>query len=134
MLNKLFKDRTIGFYLCLGAAVIALISSIIFIAVDYGDITFSTVAFVLMLIGALSTVAVIFTDFKFVTIIPVLFYSIALGVHVYTVVPSLTDLFTGVVFYGGNQGIAIAFTIIFAIATIAAIASSFMAQKKTEAI
>ena len=50
-----FKNRTIGFYIGLAAAVIALVGAVLYIATDASDRTFTAVGFALMLAGPLQS-------------------------------------------------------------------------------
>lgn len=142
-IKKAFKDRTIGFYIGLGAAAVAFITGIVFIiirAVDADEAFFlkSNDAFlfttiILLIVGALSQGLVVFTDFKFAPMIPVVFYSLALGSYAYCAMFQLADLFTGISFFGGSVGFAITFLVIFALCGIAAIYACFTDQKQLDA-
>lgn len=132
-LKNIFKDRTIAFYIGLGAAAAALIADILYIGLDYGDVTFSIATFAFVLIGALSEIAVVLLGWDFLILIPVVLCSIGFGIFVYTVIPSITDLFTQVNFYGGNQTLAIAFFVIFLITTLCSIVTVFFNQKSNKA-
>lgn len=125
-----FKDRTIGFWIGLGAAALAIVSSILFIALDYGDKSFSVQAFALMLVGGLTYAAVMFTNFKTVALIPAIFYVIGFGYSLDYTLPPLSDVWNGVNFIGGNAFMGLAFCIIFLICTILGIVTNFMNTKK----
>lgn len=137
MLSKLYekfvKDRTVGYWLALGAAIALLITDIIFIATDFGDRTFSLVTFLLILAGVAIEIVYVVLDMKVLDFLPVLScvcYGVALGQHWNLGLATLSDVWNGVVFVGGNSTAALAFGIVFAVCTVAAIVSCFLKQKK----
>lgn len=124
-----FKDRTIGFWIGLGTAALAIISSVLYIAVDFGDKSFSIQAFVVMLIGGLSFALVMFTNFKTAALIPAVLYVIGFAFALDYTLPPLSDVWNGVNFIGGNATAGLSFTIIFLVCTVLSIVSNFMKQK-----
>lgn len=134
-MEKYVKNKTVGFWLGLGAACAMLVADILLIALDYGDITFSAITFSLIIVGAAIEIAYCFLDYKFLDFMPLLAcacFGIALGAHWYLGLESLSDLWNGVNFIGGNQQAALGFGIVFAIGTVASIVSCFMNQKKNK--
>ena len=111
--EKFVKDRTVAYWLALAAAAVMLITDIIFIATDLGDRTFSLVTFFLVLLGVIIEVVYAVLDISFLDFLP-----------------TLSDVWNGVIFVGGNPQAALAFGIIFLIGTITALVSCFMKQKK----
>lgn len=133
ILKKFFGNRTFGFWLGLGVSLIALIADIAYVTAAKGDRNYSQTSFILILVGAILELAVVFTPFDFAILFPAILFSVGLGIHVYTIIPSLTDLFTKVNFYGGNQTFAIAFAVIFVICTLGAVVATFLNQRKKAA-
>lgn len=127
-----FKQRTVGYYLGLAAAVLAIISSILLVAVDYGDKSCSMIGFALMLVGGISFVAVMFLDIKILTVIPGIFYVMGFAFELDATLPPLSDVWNGVNFIGGNAYAGLAFTIIFFISAVLSIVSNFMEHRKVE--
>lgn len=127
-----FTNRSLGFYFGLVASFVFLIADIAFIIIvgGSGDRTFNNLTFVCILLGVLSEVLVILTDFKFTPLLPVIFYSVGLGKHIYEAAFPVADYFTGVKFFGGNFIWAISFGAIFFICTIITVISCFMDQRK----
>ena len=125
--NKLASKGVPGivaYALCL----VSLIVDIVFIAVDVGDVTFSTGCFVCVLVGSLIGLADLFTDKTagvFLLVASMLF-SAGLAFHLYAGLPSLSDLMNNVNFIGGNQAAAIGFGIVFIVVTLALIVINFM--------
>lgn len=128
--NKLIGGRAIGFYLALGSAILMLLSDIVFAIVDAGDKTFSIVTFVLILLGVAIEIAHVFLDFDFFSILSCVCYGIAFGMHLYVGLPSVSDIWNGVVFNGGNAMVAIIFSILFFIGTVVTIVSCFIERDK----
>ncbi|MDF2609834.1 MAG: Uncharacterized protein K0R92_1308 [Lachnospiraceae bacterium] len=127
-----FANRTIGFYIGVLVAVVMLIADVAFTFVGKsGDRTFHNITFVFILLGVLSEVLVILTDFVIAPLICVIFYSVALGKHLYQAAFPLADYFTGVKFFGGNVTLAVGFGAVFFICTLAMVVSCFMNQRKT---
>ena len=110
--------------LIVGGAV-ALIGSILYIALDGSDKTFSVIAFVLGLLGAASTLLGLITDFKFSPLIPAVLYSAACALVLRVAVPSLSDVWNKVNFIGGNAVLGMTFAAVYLIAAIAAVIACF---------
>lgn len=127
-----FKERTIGFWIGLVAAAIAIISAIIYIAMCNADKFFSPVAFAMMLVGGLSFAAVMFTNFRTAVIIPGIFYVIGFGYALDFTLPPLSDVWNNVVFtsIGSKPMMLLAFSIIFFVCALLGIVTNFMKQKK----
>ena len=53
LFKNAFKDRTVGFYVTLSAAIIAFIGALLYLITDGTDRTFSLGAFLFVLIGAI---------------------------------------------------------------------------------
>lgn len=131
--QKYVKNKTVGFWLGLGAAVALLLTDILFIALDFGDNTFSIVTFALILVGAAIEIAYFFLDFKFLDFLPLaacLCFGVAIGQHWQLGLETLSDVWNGVNFIGGNYRMAVGFGIVFVLGTITAIVSCFLGQRK----
>ena len=127
---RFFKNRTVGFWIGLAAAFLMLIADIIFIITDYSDRTFSMVTFILILIGVAGEVLIIVKDFKFAPLLPSICFGVAMSIHFYVGLPTLSDVMNGVNFIGGDPNAVIMFGVVFLIGTFFAIASCFMKQSK----
>ncbi|MCH5162048.1 MAG: hypothetical protein J1G38_00985 [Clostridiales bacterium] len=132
--KKPFERRTVGFWIGLGAAVLAVISAIIYVAVCSGDKFFSGTAFAMMLVGGLLFAAVLFTNFRTAVFLPVLFYVIGFGMALDYTLPPFSDVMNGVVFIsiGSEPKTLLAFTIIFLVCVVFGIVSNFMNMKKVD--
>lgn len=126
-----FRNRTIGFYIGLAAALIALIGAILFVAIDGSDRTFTAAGFALMLVGALAEVVVIFADLKFVPFVSTALYIGGFALTINAALPSISDVWNGVNFIGGNATLGIIFSVTFFISALAGIVACFMSERKS---
>lgn len=129
---KIFKNRSLGFWIGLFASVLMLISNIAFIIYDDGDRTFSYLTFTLILVGVLSELLVIFKNYSFAPILPPVFFGGGLAIHLYLGLPTLSDVVNGVNFIGGDPTAVIAFGVPFILGTVIAIVASFMDHELKE--
>ncbi len=81
-----------------------------------------------MIVGALSFLLVAFFDFKFLTLIPCLLYIAGFCLSLQATLPSLSDVWNGVNFIGGNGLVSLPFTVCFGVSAILSIVSCFMKQ------
>lgn len=116
----------------LASAVTAILASIVFIATDSGDRTFSILTFVFALTAAVVQLASVFLNFDFLAILPPWLYGVAVGIHIYTGIPTVTDIFTNVNFYGGNAWAVFTFGGIFLVCGVSAIVNCFLEQNKVK--
>lgn len=137
MLSKLYakfvKGRTIGYWLALGVAVVMLVADIVFLATDKGDRTFSFVTFLFILAGVAVEIVYVVADIRALDFLPAvscICYGVALGQHWNLGLATLSDLWNGVTFVGGNYKAVLVFGIIFIIGTLISLVTCFMKQKK----
>lgn len=128
---NMFKNRTAGFWVSFGAGVLAILSAIIYIATDFGDPTFSTAAFALVLVAGFAQIALLAFDSSLLLLIPVALIAAGCGLHIYAAVPPITDIMNGVNLYNGNGELGIVFIVLFVLTAALATAGCFMAQRKT---
>ncbi len=101
------------FALVCGTAPIA--AALVYAVSDYGDKTFSMIAAVLAVLGGVLILAAQFKKLELVKLVGSLCVSGAVGLVAFKTIPTITDIFNGVVFIGGNQTAAVAFLIVFAV-------------------
>ncbi len=132
-LERFFKDRSIGFYVAMGIALVALVADIVYVIVDHedSDRTFTWVGFALVLVAVFSNAVTIFTPLPFAPIIPSVLYSVSFGVILKACLPSISDIWNGVNFIGGNGELGIVFSAIFGVVAIAGVVTCFLDMKKT---
>ena len=121
-----FKERATGFWLTFGAACLAFVGALLYVIVDSADRTFSVIGFVFMLAGALSVLLTVFTDWKWTPAVPALLYVVGFAFTLHAMLPSLSDVWNGVNFIGGNAMAGLTFSIIFFVACIAAAVACFL--------
>lgn len=130
-LEKRFKNRGAGFYLGFATSVLMLIFSIVYIAADSADRTFSVTVFVLVLLGALIGMAYALIDVKLLDFLPVVscvFYGVAFGQHLFLGLETLSDVWNDVNFIGGSPALAITFIVLFAVGTVASLVAAFLKE------
>ncbi len=113
MIKSFFKDRGFGFYLTLTSCVLALVGNILFFVLDSGDRTFSLVTFISVFLGVAFGVAALFLNFSFLPLLSACGMGVGFSYHVYTALPTYSDIWNKVNFIGGNATMATVFMIIF---------------------
>lgn len=125
-MKRLFENKSVGFYLGIAAALATLVADIVYITLDYGDKTFSMIAFGFFLGAFAAECAVVLFDQTFLPMLPPILTGIGVGAHLYQAFPSISDLINKIVFIGGNSRLAVRFAIYFAVCGFLFVVSSFM--------
>lgn len=125
-----FKNRTLGFWLGLIAAGLALAASIFYVIAASGDRTFTMLGFVLLVVGAAAEMAVLFTDWKFAPLLPTLLIAVAAGFITVACLPTLMDLVNGINFFGGNLAVAFAVPILCVVSLVLGCIANFHDMRK----
>lgn len=131
MFKNVFKDRTVGFYIGFCSAIVALVADVLFIAFDVSDRTFSVAAFVLMLLGALSIALAALTDLEFAPLLPAGCFIAGFALTLNAALPSLSDVWNGVSFIGGNAVLGMVFSAVFFLCAAASVTACFMKWRKS---
>ncbi len=147
MLAKLFKGKGLRFYLEIGAGLIAIITSIIFFAMDrqllgdndsFQDISHFTLIF--LIAGGLVAIADAFFPLPGLGIVSAVLFGCGIGNHLRLACYPLADINEEVPFFTKDVNLAhaavrlfITFLVIFAILAIAIVISNFLSPKKKEA-
>lgn len=132
--QKRFTDRPVTFYIGFAASLYMLIASVIFAGAAAGDRNFSLVVLLLNILGAAIWIAYVLLDIKILDFMPMLScvcYGVAFGQHLMLTLESLSDVWNGVNFVGGNAYLALAFAIVFAVGLIISVVMCFMRDRKT---
>lgn len=129
-MKKALENRNFGFWLGLAAALIALVGSVLYIALDGSDKTFSLIGFILALVGVAFTALGVFTRVKFAPLLPTLLYSAAFGFVLRVAVPSLSDVWNKVNFIGGNATMGCVFAGVYLLSAILGCVSCFTGISK----
>ena len=130
-MKNVFTARTTGFYLGLLACLAALAGALWLLFTDAGDITFSWITIGLMAAGIVFEIVNCLTDWVAAQLLSALFWGCGLSWHLYIGLPTLSDIWNGVHFIGGNAQAVLVGGACFAVATVLSIASCFMDQRKT---
>ncbi len=134
-MNKIkdfFSTKNAVFYVKLATYVLAVIGAIVYVSIDYGDVTYSSSAFALVLVGGIAGICLLILNIPSLALIPVLLLAVGVGLHGYAALPSITDLFTGVVLFGGNQELGITFLIWFMCCALICTVCCFFNDRTTE--
>lgn len=140
---SLFKNRTIGSYLKLGAAVLILVLTIVYLIIDKtmiaGKVSFedkSSMVILFLLLGVGFGIGSFFLDYGLDIVAPIL-YSLGFGIMLTMACFPITDLATGVGFFCNSLNYAntlttvfIIFLVLYFITIVTSIVSSYMKSKK----
>ncbi len=128
------RTKSAPFYLKLTAYILAIVSAVVYQVIDKGDPTYSNTAFLLVLAGGILGILILllgaFVKAPILSLIPVLLFAVGLGKHLYASLPPISDLFTNVVLFGGNQKLGILFIVLFSVSLIVTIVCSFLSDEK----
>lgn len=138
----MFKDRKLGFWLALAAAVIALLGGVAYLIIysvgrdavtgEY-DRVFNTLTLGMILGGALISLGGECIRSRILPIVAAAAYGVGLASHLVETAYPLADVLTKVPFFGGNAPLAIAFAVVFGIVALVHIVSAFMEHNKINA-
>ena len=129
-MKRLFQNKSVGYYLGILAGLGTLILAIVYYVTDFGDKTFSWAAFVLLIAAFCTEVGIVLTNIRFLPILPPILVGGAVGMHLYTAFPSITDLINGIVFIGGNSKLAVQLAIAFGIAGLVFVIAGFFEKNR----
>lgn len=129
-MKRIFDARTAGFYLSLAACLEALVGVIGLIVTDRGDITFSWITVALVAGGVLFECLNCVTDLAVAPLLSAVCFGCALSWHLYIGLPTLSDIWNGVNFIGGNAQAVIVYGALFAAAALLGVVSCFMSQRR----
>lgn len=131
-----FKDRSLGFYIALASACLAVIVGVVYlicylsIANEKMDRVFSIITLLFVLFGGLVILVGELFRKEFISMAGPIFISVALAKHSVEAAYPIADMGTGVVFFGGNQTFAILFIILIGVIFLAALVSVFLKHNK----
>ena len=112
---KNLSGKSIPFYLVCLLALVSWITVIVYIVMDRGDMTFSWLAAGLLIVGGVLGLLSEFTKFGALLLAGSLCTSAAFGEMLRVGLPSVSDIWNGVTFVGGNGRLALTFIVIFAV-------------------
>ena len=144
---KFFKNKPLSFYLCLGACVIGLVTTVIYAAYSlsvYGKINggadmgnhFNQAIFVLLLLGTLTCLpGIIRPQWDFAPFIPALLFSAAFGYYIndrLIMFEEIVNEIYGMMESGANFGMVILIFVLTLVCVLALIVACFTGGKKEQ--
>ncbi len=133
-MNKGLKNKGLGSWFCLAAALVALITGIVFLftqatAAPLGHS--GTMAGVVLLVGAAASLVFFFVSVPFSALIQAVIYNIALYLVVVQLYFVFADVINHVTFAGGNAGLCVFYMVGTFIACLLSVIACFCKQTKT---
>lgn len=138
LLKDYFKNRTIGFWIAFISASLAIIFSLVYlisylaVSKEEMDRVFSLLTLLPLLVGGLLLLVGELFRLDYLTIIGTICFAFSLAKHTVEAAFPLADMGTGVVFFGGNQTLAILFIILIGIVFISGAVSTFLEHSKEQ--
>ena len=136
MLNMGMKNKAAGSYLSLAAAVVALITGLVFLATQATAAPLGhdgTAPGVVLLAGVAAAVVLFIFPVRFGALIQTVIYNIALYLVVVQLYFVFADVINKVTFAGGNAGLCVLYMAGALLASLLSIAACFFPQTKDEA-
>ncbi|MCI8613302.1 MAG: hypothetical protein HFE48_06365 [Clostridia bacterium] len=134
-MKDMIKNKGLGYWLCAGAAVAALVISIVVFATYKSALPnqqSGVVAAVLLLAGFAAQIVFTFVPVRFAHIVPLALYTASLGVIINLIAPAIADQANGVHYQGGSFGMCMFYLIAAFVVVGVCIASGFFAQTKND--
>lgn len=134
-MKDMIKNKGLGYWLCAGAAVAALVISIVVFATYKSALPnqqSGVVAAVLLLVGFAAQIVFTFVPVRFAHIVPLALYTASLGVIINLIAPAIADQANGVHYQGGSFGMCMFYLIAAFVVVGVCIASGFFAQTKND--
>lgn len=133
-MNKGLKNKGLGSWFCLAAALVALITGIVFLLTQATAAPLGhsgTMAGVVLLVGAAASLVFFFVSVPFSALIQAVIYNIALYLVVVQLYFVFADVINHVTFAGGNAGLCVFYMIGTFIACLLSVIACFCKQTKT---
>ncbi len=132
-IKEVFQNKGVGFYIGLGAGVLGLVNTLIYLIYSVGVNLFAPLVFVMLLLGVVSMYFYVFTNHDFSLIVPIVFFSSAFGLYVNDRVIMFEEMINHI--YGMSEtgailGIVILIFILCFISILALIVASFLPRLK----
>ena len=133
-MNKGLKNKGLGSWFCLAAALVALITGIVFLLTQATAAPLGhsgTMAGVELLVGAAASLVFFFVSVPFSALIQAVIYNIALYLVVVQLYFVFADVINHVTFAGGNAGLCVFYMVGTFIACLLSVIACFCKQTKT---
>lgn len=128
------KERIRNNKFSLIVAIILIVVGILYVAIDSGDHTFSWLSFAMLLAGAATLLLGMFLPAAIRVYVPLLsaaLVAVAFGQQLLLSLETLSDVWNGVNFIGGNPVMGVMFSSLFLLSAIALVVRCFI-KGKTE--
>lgn len=133
-IKETIKNKGLGYWICAGAAVLALVLAIVVFATWDAAlpnrVTDGYVIGIVLLIAVAVQAVVTFFPVRFAGVLSVAVYGIAFGIIVLRMADTVADFINQVAYQGGQFGTSMFYAIASLVLGIAAIAACFFAQTK----
>ena len=131
--NKMFGNRTVGFYVGVASAVLALCAAVIYYVYSNGNNSFVMSVSVLLVIGVVCEITVILSDFPLLPALPAVCYGAAFAILMSDRFTMFSDYINGVVGLSSQGDILeliIAILVLIFLGVVGGCVSSFSSQRK----
>ena len=133
-MNKGLKNKGLGSWFCLAAALVALITGIVFLSTQATAAPLGhsgTMPGVVLLVGAAASLVFFFVSVPFSALIQAVIYNIALYLVVVQLYFVFADVINHVTFAGGNAGLCVFYMVGTFVACLLSVIACFCKQTKT---
>ena len=134
--KELIKNKGLGYWICAGAAVVALIMAIVVFAtwdnVLPNRVTDGYVIGIVFLIAFVVQAVVTFFPIRFAAVVSVGIYGITFGVILLRIAEAIADYFNKVAYQGGNFVACVLYAVICLVLILGSVAACFFSQTKDE--
>ena len=136
LFKDFFKDRSLGFYIALVSACLAVVVGVVYlvcylsIATEKMDRVFSIITLLFVLFGGIVVLVGELLRIEYISMAGPIFISVALAKHSVEAAYPIADIGTGVVFFGGNQLFAVLFIVLIGVAFLATLVPTFLKHNK----
>lgn len=135
MLNERIKNKALGSYLCLAAALIALVTAIVFLTTQATAAPLGhtgTTPGIVLLAGVAAAIVFFLVPVRFGALIQAIIYNIALYLVVVQLYFVFADVINHVTFAGGNAGLCVFYMAGTLVACLLSVVACFFKQTKND--
>lgn len=135
MLNERVKNKALGSYLCLAAALVALVTAVVFLATQATAAPLGhdgNAPGIVLLIGVAAAVMLFLVPVRFGALIQAVIYNVALYLVVVQLYFVFADVINHVTYAGGNAGLCVFYIVGTLIACLLSTAACFFKQCKDD--
>lgn len=134
MIEKYLKNKGIGAFLCAAAALLGIITAIIFLATQESASPVGHIAGpaggIILLIASIAMIALYFFPVRFGALVGTVLYVLSFTLILTKIYYVFADIINGVTFAGGQAGLCIFYLVGSLICTVLCVVASFFSQTK----